>query len=58
VRGGPRTARRRGRADVGVRIGILGRGGVVGPAAEELGAVYGREGVFAGGFEGLELGPV
>lgn len=28
------------------------------PAAKELGAVYGREGVFAGGFEGVELGTV
>jgi hypothetical protein len=31
---------------------------VVGPTAQELGAVYGGEGVFAGGFEGLELGAV
>lgn len=28
------------------------------PAAEELGAVYDCDGVFAGGFEGVELGAV
>jgi hypothetical protein len=31
---------------------------VVGPAAEELGAVYGCERIFTGGFESLELGAV
>lgn len=30
----------------------------MGPAAQELGAVNGCEGIFAGGFEGLELGAV
>jgi hypothetical protein len=31
---------------------------MVRPAAEELGAVYGCEGIFASGFESLELGAV